>query len=153
MTYGIVSNLDNEVTVTAFRGKKIAKNRIVGIQDLKKLAAILTEGDTIYVVSVNRFMSVTQVLAFGSFCFEKGVSLRFFSQPYLDLSDGKHWKNSVLAQMQKMVSVEEGAKHRLMQCFRMEREQWACLFRCLEIMNLEVLAHMFSQDGVLRRGT
>lgn len=82
-----------------------------------------------------------------------GVSLHILAQPYLDLGNGKHWKPSVVNQMMKMVEIERQATGKMAQGFRMTNEQWDYVYRCFEIMNLEVLAHTFSADGVLKRGS
>ena len=45
------------------------------------------------------------------------------------------------------------ATGKMAQGFRMTNEQWDYVYRCFEIMNLEVLAYTFSADGVLKRGS
>ena len=37
--------------------------------------------------------------------------------------------------------------------FRMTNEQWDYVYRCFEVMNLEVLGEIFASDGVLKRGS
>lgn len=105
----------------------------------------------VYVMSVNRFSSVRQLLVFGRFCKANGVTLRIIEQPYLDLVDGKHWKDSTVWQMERMIAIEEYAKAYLQRNFRMGKEQWEMLYQTLEIMNLEILAHTYSPDGILKR--
>lgn len=151
MVYGYVSNLDNDTTKSIFRGKRIAENNIVPNYRLGDFVKCLQKGDVVYVMNVNRFDSVTQLLAFGRFCIGKGVSLRIIAQPYLDLTDGKVWKDSVFWQMEKMREVEMYAKSHIQKAFRMSNEQWEYLYRTIEVMNLEVLAHTFSPDGILKR--
>lgn len=120
---------------------------------LSVLVKVLKSGDIVYVVSVNRFGTVSQFLNFGRFCMANGVSLHVLAQPYLDLVSGKHWKPAVMSQMMKMVEIERRAIGKMSQGFRMTNEQWEYLYRCFEIMNLEVLAYTFSADGVLKRGS
>ena len=81
-----------------------------------------------------------------------GVSLHLLAQPYLDLGNGKHWKPSVINQMIKMVEVERRAMARMSTARKYSNEFWEYLCRTFEIMNLEILAHTFSADGVLKRG-
>ena len=144
--------MDDETTKYVFRGKKIAENHIVANYQIDTLIKNLNKSDIVYVISVNRFGSVSQLLAFGRFCMKKGVSLHFIAQPHLDITDGKYWRDTVLWQMEKMNSIEGAAKRRLQQCMRMNNEGWETVFRCIEIMNLEILAHTFSPDGILKRG-
>lgn len=99
MVYGIVSNLDTTNTLEVFYSNKINENNIVHINHLGNLGGILKSGDVVYVMSANRFLRVGQVLSFGRLCMSKGVSLRFITQPYLDITTGKHWKPAVINQM------------------------------------------------------
>ena len=80
-----------------------------------------------------------------------GVSLHVLAQPYLDLGNGKHWKPASMNQMMKMVEIERQANGKMAQGFRMTNEQWDYVYRCFELMNLDILAHMFSANGVLKR--
>lgn len=152
MIYGVVSQADNDTTMAVFRSKKIRQEHLVDSSRLRELAGCLVQGDTVYAVSVNRFGSVAQVREFGSLCACKGVSLKFVGQPYLDITDGKTWKRPVLRQMEKMEAIEAVVKQSLARYFRMEKIQWQTLFWYIGAMNLEILAHTFSPDGVLRRG-
>lgn len=151
MVYGIVSQFDNATTKVFFRSKKVADENVVCNTQLSVLAKVLKYGDVVYVVSVNRFRTVSQFLNFGKFCMANGVSLHILAQPYLDLVSGKHWKTSVVNQMMKMVEIERRATGKMAQGFRMTNQQWEYVYRCFEIMNLEVLAYTFSADGVLKR--
>lgn len=92
MVYGIVSQLDDATTKVYFKSKKIADANVYTHNQLGVLMQQMKSGDVVYVVSVNRFFSVSQVLYFGRNCMEKGVSLHILAQPYLDLGNGKHWK-------------------------------------------------------------
>lgn len=153
MVYGIVSQLDDATTKAFFRSKKVAEENVAYSTQLSVLVKMLKSGDVVYVVSVNRFCTVSQFLNFGKYCMANGVSLHVLAQPYLDLGNGKHWRPSVVNQMMKMVEIERQATGKMAQGFRMTNEQWDYVYRCFEIMNLEVLAHTFSADGVLKRGS
>ena len=153
MVYGIISQLDDVSTVELFRSKRVSKENILHINLLPKLIQVLKADDVVYVFSVNRFMTVSQFVNFGKFCMLNGVSLHVLTQPYLNLGNGKHWKPSVINQMIKMVDVERGAMARMSTACKYSNEYWEYLCRTFEIMNLEVLAHTFSADGVLKRGS
>ena len=153
MVYGIISQLDNTTTRAFFKSKKVADVNIVYITLLPSLLQVLKSGDVVYAVSVNRFTTVSQFFQFGKFCMSRGVSLHLLAQPYLDLSNGKHWKPSVMNQMMQMVEVERCAMTRMSNACKYSNEYWEYLCRTFEIMNLEVLAHTFSADGLLKRGS
>lgn len=152
MVYGIVSQVDDATTRAYFKNKRVPDANVVHIIQLPSLMQTLKSGDVIFVVSVNRFWSVNQFLQFGKFCMSNGVSLHLLAQPYLDLGNGKHWKPSVINQMIKMVEVERRAMARMSTTSKYSNEFWEYLCRTFEMMNLEILAHTFSADGVLKRG-
>lgn len=153
MVYGIISQLDDVTTRELFRSKRMLEDNIIHINFIHELVKQLKSGDAVFVVSVSRFQTVSQFLQFGKFCMLHGVSLHLLSQPYLDLSSSKHWKPSVISQMMRMVEAERGAMARMSSVCKYTNEYWDFLCRTFEIMNLEVLAHIFSADGVLKRGS
>lgn len=89
--------------------KPLITVNVVYITQIASLVQMLKSGDVVFVVSVNRFWSVSQFFQFGKFCMANGVSLHLLAQPYLDLGNGKHWKPSVVSQMMRMVEVERYA--------------------------------------------
>ena len=152
MVYGIISNLDNVNTLEVFKSKRIEEECLVHINYLGKLIEVLKEGDTVYVMSVNRFLTVAQCLAFGKVCMVRGVSFRVMTQPYLDITSSKHWKPSVINQMSKMVCIERSAIGRMSSACKYSNEHWEHLCRTFEMMDLEILAQTFSSDGLMKRG-
>lgn len=151
MVYGFISRQDSELTELKFRGKRISQENVITNYEFGRFMKCLQRGDVVYVMSVNRFSSVRQLLVFGRFCKANGVTLHVIEQPYLDLTDGKNWKDSTVWQMERMIAIEEYAKAHLQRNFRMGKEQWEMLYQTLEIMNLEILAHTYSPDGILKR--
>ena len=151
MVYGFISRQDNELTELKFRGKRISQENVVANYEFGRFMQCLQRGDVVYVMSVNRFSSIRQLLVFGRFCKANGVTLHVIEQPYLDLTDGKHWKDSTVWQMERMIAIEDYAKGYLQKNFRMSNELWDRLYQTLEIMSLEILAHTYSPDGILKR--
>ena len=153
MYYGVISHLDDATTKVFLKSKKVPEANVFFSTQLSPLAQALKAGDVVFVVSVNRFETVSQFMNFGKFCMAHGVSLHVLAQPYLDICNGRHWKPSVIRQMMRMVEVERRATGKMTEGFRMTSEQWEYVYRCFEIMNLEVLGQIFSTDGVLKRGS
>lgn len=154
MVYGIVSELDNNLNIIEiFRSKKINEDNIVHVNCLSGLGGILRSGDVVYVMSANRFLRVGQVLSFGRLCMSRGVSLRFITQPYLDITAGKHWKPAVINQMTRMMNIERGAMGRMSSVCKYTNEHWEYLCRTFEMMNVELLAQIFANDGLMKRGS
>ena len=153
MVYGIFSQLDDTATKAFFKSKKIPDLNVIYITQIPSLVQMLKTGDAVYAVSVNRFTTVSQFFQFGKFCMSHGVALHLLAQPYLDLSNGKHWKPSVMNQMMQMVTVGRRAIARMSNASKYTNEYWEFLCRTFKIMNLEILAHTFSADDVLKRGS
>lgn len=152
MNYGIISRLDDDTTTAVFKSKRIPADNIVAINQLERLAQVLKAGDVVYVISVNRFFSVAQLLSFAQLCQTREVTVRFIAQQYLDMGNGKHWKTSVRNLLGMMQKIEYSVKTQMTQQMNLTRAQWDCIYRGLEIMSLEILARIFSADGILRRG-
>ena len=94
-----------------------------------------------------------QVYTFARFCHERGIILHFVAEPYLDIGNGKQWRPTVAKVIASMVESEQKAKGMMAQGFKMSDSQWEYVYRCFEMMNLDILAHLFSADGVLKRGS
>ena len=92
-----------------------------------------------------------QVYTFARFCHERGIVLHFVAEPYLDIGNGKQWRPAVAKVIASMVESEQKAKGMMAQGFKMSDSQWEYTYRCFELMNLDILAHLFSADGVLKR--
>lgn len=153
MIYGIISNLDDATTSAYFRNKKVTEERIFHTNQLSTLLSVLRSGDVVHVVHINRFATVSQFLVFGRFCMSNGVSLHVLAQPYLDLGNGRQWREAVIRQMMRMVEVERQAKAHMVRGFKMGNEQWDYVYNCFERMNIESLAGIFDADGILKRGS
>lgn len=153
MVYGIVSEVDNRSTLEVFHSKKINEDNIVHVNHLSSLGGILKSGDAVYVMSVNRFLRVGQVLSFGRLCMSKGVTLHVITQPYLDITAGRHWKPAVINQMTKMMYIERSAIARMSSACKYTNEYWEYLCRTFEMMNVELLAQTFANDGLMKRGS
>ena len=153
MIYGFISSLDDETTKVFFRSKKIRVNNIYSAGSLGALTSVLQSGDVVYTVSCNRFASVRQVYTFARFCHDRGIVLHFVAEPYLDIGNGKQWRPAVAKVIASMVESEQKAKGMMAQGFKMSDSQWEYAYRCFELKNLDILAHLFSADGVLKRGS
>ncbi|MBQ2982994.1 MAG: hypothetical protein IJD58_12895 [Lachnospiraceae bacterium] len=150
MVYGIISEADNRNTLEVFHSKKINEDNIVHVNQLSNLGGILKSGDVVYVMSANRFLRVGQVLSFGRLCMSRGVTLRFITQPYLDITVSKHWKPAVINHMTKMMYIERSAMGRMSSACKYTNEYWEYLCRTFEMMNVELLAQTFANDGLMK---
>lgn len=153
MNYGIISEWDDvRVTKTIFKSKRIPEQNIVSREQIGMLVKHLRPRDVVYVLDVSTFYSVSQLVNFGRYCMTNGIVLHVINQPYLDVGNGKNWKTSVVKQMMKMCESEKRATGRMVENLRLTRQQWEVIFRSVELMNLEIMAEVFSSDGILKRG-
>ena len=152
MVFGLISSLDNETTKYIFRGKRITEEHYIPNYEIGRTVSNLKSGDTVYAISVNRFDSISHLMAIGQLCMQKGVALRFIGQPSLDIANGKYWRDAVLWQMQEMRKSEMMTIGILHQRMQMNAEGWEIVRRCIERMSMEILAHTFSPVGILKRG-
>ena len=153
MIYGIVSEKDNETTRTVFRSKKITDdNQIYSISQLGVLVERLQLDDILYCISVDRFLSVSQYVVFCEKVLHAGASLRCLEQPYLDIGNGRHWRSSVVSQLNTMVRAEGVTANRLYSVLELSDKGRCYVSRCIVDMSISILAKTYSSDGILHRG-
>lgn len=95
MIYGIISQKDNQTSLAYFKSKKISQGNLATSDRLQQLVNVLSAGDVLYVVSVDRFPSVNAFVTFAGIVLKTGASMKILEQPYLDIGNGKHYKASI----------------------------------------------------------
>ena len=151
MVYGLISEKDDERTRLKFQGKQIDMKNVMATSQIVDLLKVLQKGDIVYVMHVNRFMSVNAFKVFGKICMEKGVQFYVDEQPFLNITNRKGWSYQIMWHLERMNELECLVKKCLVKNFRMRNESWEVIYRCLEMMNLEILAQTFSADGILKK--
>ena len=155
MVYGLIHGAKDGSEVRAlYRGKKIREeNQLVSMEVIARFPYALKAGDVVYCVNVDYFASIAYLHDFCSKAVQRGAAVHFLAQPYLDVGNGKHWKNTV----------QQDTCCRM----RLEREWIAYLFSrialhdqgkrfvasCISAMNIQMVAKTYSSDGILKRGT
>lgn len=153
MIYGLYSDRDDATTEAVFKLKHISSANYVSINDLLSLSKQLTENDTVYVMSVDRFTSISEVFLFGKVCHERGVTLHFQAESYLDIGKSKKWRPSIIKLISWIETRGNYAKAEMRHYFTMTNQQWRYVDSCFERMNLAILSAIFSSDnGILVRG-
>lgn len=112
--YGIVSQKDNQTSLAYFKSKKVSQGNLVRSNCLQQLADVLHSGDTVFVVSVDRFPSVGIFLTFANVVLKAGASMKILEQPYLDIGNGKYYKTSVEKHLQMLAGLETLNVNRLL---------------------------------------
>ena len=153
MKYGIYSEMDNETTRAIFKNKRIPEKNMFHINNLSELLRRVGNNDTVVVISITRFRSILQFGRFARYCRENGVALNAIEEPYLDIGNGRVWKNSVENQLINVAEVEIQLKRHLGNAMRLNNPQWQVIHRGIEMQNLAMVSKIYSADGVMKRGS
>ena len=122
------------------------------IDSTLSLLARVVAGDIIYVISVNRFPSVSRFLAFADAVLQEGVSLRILEQPYLEVGNGKHFRPAVVENLRVLVYLERSNAQRLISTFSFNASGKDYAADCIADITVGILAKTYSSDGILHRG-
>lgn len=152
MVYGIISAKDNQTSLAYFKSKKVSQGNMVTADRLQQVANVLSAGDVIHVVSVDRFPSVNAFVIFAGIILKTGASMRILEQPYLDIGNGKHYKASIEAHLQVLAGVESANANRIVTALKLTDAGKEYVIRCVTDISLGMLAKTYASDGVLRRG-
>ena len=153
MNYGLVSEKDNETTLTFMKSKKVSSSNIIAVSKLNALVSIITSRDVIYVISVDRFSSVSRFVAFTDMVLKAGVTLHCLEQPYLDVGNGKHWRPSIVEHLNTLMRLESDNAKRLLSAFKFTNEGKDYVARCVADITVGILAKTYSSDGIMHRGS
>lgn len=152
MNYAIVSEKDDKTGFAYLKSKKVPDVNVVHVSRLNVLLARVVAGDIIYVISVNRFPSVSRFLAFADAVLQEGVSLRILEQPYLEVGNGKHFRPAVVENLRVLVYLERSNAQRLISTFSFNASGKDYAADCIADITVGILAKTYSSDGILHRG-
>lgn len=152
MNYGIISEKDDKTGLAYLKSKKVPEVNVVHVSRLDVLLARVVAGDTIYVISVNRFPSVSRFVAFADAVLQEGVSLRILEQPYLEVGNGKHFRPTVVEHLSVLVYLERSNAQRLISTFSFNASGKDYAADCIADITVGILAKTYSSDGILHRG-
>lgn len=126
MIYGLIgdSNEGKEAR-TLYRSKKITEANLVSMADSVRLPSCLNSGDVVH----------------------------FFEQPYLDIGNGKHWKNSTKKDICDRIRTEQEYVSLLFSKITLDDQCRWFVSRCISAMNVRMVAKTYSADGILKRGS
>lgn len=153
MVYGIASAKDNPTSLAFFKSKKVSQSNLVTADKLQQLANIITAGDVLHVVSVDRFPSVNAFVTFAGIVLKKGASMKILDQPYLDIGNGKHYKASVEEYLKVLAELESANVSRLMGALKLTDAGKEYVIRCVTDISIGILAKTYASDGILHRGS
>jgi len=96
MVYGVLRDMNDIESKIILKQKRVPEQNFVPANNLPPLLRELTAVDTVFVVDVNHFVSVSQLYSFAYLCHGKGASVHFINQPYFNFGKSKRWKPSLV---------------------------------------------------------
>ena len=153
MVYGIISAKDNQTSLAYFKSKKVSQGNLVTADRLKQLVNILSAGDVVHVVSVDRFPSVNSFVMFAGMVLKTGASMKILDQPYLDIGNGKHYKASIEEHLKVLAGLESANASRLFSALKLTDAGKEYVGRCVTDITIGILAKTYASDGILHRGS
>ena len=152
MVYGIISQKDNQTSLAYFKSKKVSQSNLVNADRLQQLANVITAGDVIHVVSVDRFLSVNTFVTFAGIVLKTGASMKILDQPYLDIGNGKHYKTSIEEHLKVLAGLESVDTERLLKALKLTNTGKEYVIRCMTNVTIGILTKTYASDGILHRG-
>lgn len=153
MVYGIISAKDNQTSLAYFKSKKVSQGNLVTTDRLRQLVNVLSAGDVVHVVSVDRFPSVNAFVIFAGIVLKIGASMKILDQPYLDVGNGKHYKASIEEHLKVLVGLESANINRLVSAIKLIDAGKEYVIRCVTDVTIGMLAKTYASDGILHRGS
>lgn len=153
MVYGIISAKDNQTSLAYFKSKKVSQGNLVTADRLQQVANVLSAGDVIHVVSVDRFPSVNAFVTFAGIVLKTGASMKILDQPYLDIGNGKHYKSSIEEHLKVLAGLESANINRLVSAIKLTDAGKEYVIRCVTDVTIGMLAKTYASDGILHRGS
>lgn len=152
MVYAIISEKDNQTSLAYFKSKKIPQGNFVPVSKLQQLIQVLGSGDVVHVVSVDRFPSVGVFVTFADAVLKAGASMKILEQSYLDVGNGKHYRQSVEEHLKALAGLESVNVNRLLGSLKLAAVGKDYVARCVTDITVGILAKTYASDGILHRG-
>lgn len=89
---------------------------------------------------------------FSAEVINKGASLKIVNEHYLDIGNGKAWRDSVKAHIKTLVDLERKCYERLVRGLKLNKASAQFLADIIGGYSVSVLPLAFCNDGILHRG-
>lgn len=153
MVYGIVSAKDVQSNFEYLKSKKVSQRNLVTADRLKQLIEVLSAGNVVHVISVDRFPSVNAFVTFAGMVFHKEASMKILDQSYLDIGNGKYYKPNVWKHLNELVRLEGVNVNRLLKSLQLTDAEKEYVIRCVTDVSIGILVKTYASDGILHRGS
>lgn len=152
MIFGVYALGNVEMKKEVLRSRKIKESELFPLSECNKLFQRLCSNDTVVVYSVRGFVSVNIFYIFTSEVLKRGASLKVLNEHYLDVGNGKIWKDSVQAHVSTLIEVEQVGYDRLVQGLRLNKAAAQFVAETIGGCSVNSLSLAFGNNGILHRG-
>lgn len=150
MVYAVVTEADkNAFAMQFFQSKKIPKQHLYPMSNLSGLVQVLSQGDTVWVLDVDRFGSVTLYWNFYQVCRQRGVMLKFWANPYLNIGNDKKMKKNQEEFIGFLIRLEQKISTDICRAFRDANVPEVQKY--IGYIEVNTLAEVFSTKGIMNR--
>lgn len=150
MVYALVTEVDkNALAMQFLRSKNIPEQNVCLMSNVNGLNSILSQGDTVWVLDVDRFGSVILFWNFYQVCKKKGVAIKFLANPYLNCGGGKELKSNHEKFIKFLMSVEHKMYSDLSRVLRNADDSEIQIYAGHIAINM--LAEVFCTEGIMKR--
>ncbi len=152
MLYGVVKYAGQKTSIAVLESKKIKRCNIAEASQMQVLLQRIGRGDTVWAVSVADFCNVTMFYVFADGVVKAGASLRIIQEPYLEVGNGKMWKDSIREHIQLLSTLEQTNVRKLLLALNLNARGRDFVAGCVMDISISILALTYSQEGILHRG-
>lgn len=150
MVYAVISEVDkNALAMQFLQSKRIPEQNLCPMSNLNGLVRILSRGDTVWVLDVDRFGSVILFWEFYQVCRQRGVMLKFFANPYLNLGQDGKLKSSCEKFIYYLISLEKKLSADI--CGTFKNIDASKVQRYAGHIVVNTLAEVFCTEGIMKR--
>jgi len=152
MVYAVITEVDkNALAMQFFQSKKIPEQNLYPMSNLGGLVRVLSPGDTVWILDVDRFGSVALYWNFYQVCRQRGVVLKFLANPYLNMGHDKKMKKNQEEFIGYLISLEKKISADICRAFR--DADVAEVQKYAGHIGVNTLAEVFSTKGIMNRTT
>lgn len=149
VSFALVDNKDGVNSFELFASKRIARENIYHINNLRELAVRMSPSDSVLVIDVNRFGSVRVFQNFFYFAKKNNISFKSLANPYLDFGGSKETKQSYTDFMSYMAKMEIKLIQDISTLESAKNNPSIPVY--ISAMCIDILGQVFSSQSVIKR--
>lgn len=150
-TYGIISELDNQSSLILLKAKGVkSKGDIYSIQNIGVLLQNIQALDTVVVISVDRFGSVSKLVQILEMLRRKNITFKSCEESYLGFKDGKELKQGIREHLYALAKDEVSIINNIYSSYNIFGND-KYLSNLIYNLCIREIKRTYSEAGILRR--